>query len=175
TSDDTFTIVVGENDPSTVLCSGDGTLSTPCPCGNSGTSGHGCANSANPSGAQLTATGFTELDPLTLTENVVLHGSGMPATSSTIYLKSDGLNAAGSVFGDGVSCLTGSIIRLRTKINVGGASSFPEPGDPMLSVRGATPSGSGLTGYYAAYYRNAAGAFCPPATFNISNGVSITW
>ncbi|MBI5364000.1 MAG: hypothetical protein HZA53_12525, partial [Planctomycetes bacterium] len=47
TSDDTFTIVVGENDPSTVLCSGDGTLSTPCPCGNSGTSGHGCANSAN--------------------------------------------------------------------------------------------------------------------------------
>lgn len=175
TSDDSFTLVVGENDPSTPFCSGDGTLPTPCPCGNSGTSGRGCANSANPTGALLEATGFTEPDLLTGTDSVVLHGSGMPATSSAIYLKSDGDNGSGVTFGDGVSCLTGSIIRLRTKFNVGGASRFPEPGDPSLSVRGATPPGSGLTGWYQVFYRNAAAAYCPPATHNISSGLRIDW
>ncbi|MBI5363999.1 MAG: hypothetical protein HZA53_12520 [Planctomycetes bacterium] len=176
TSDDNLDLHVPDNVLGTVVCAGDGaTTPTPCPCGNTGTSGHGCANSQNAGGALVVATGWTQADPLTGTDTAVLRGSLMPATSSAIYLKSDALNAAGSVFGDGVSCLTGSIIRLRTKINVGGASQFPEPGDPSLSVRGATPPGSGLTGNYAAYYRNAAGTFCPPATFNISNAVSIVW
>ena len=175
TSDDSFTFVVGEHDPATTFCAGDGTLPTPCPCGNSGASGHGCGNSQNASGAFLAATGFSEADPITGTDSVVLHGSGMPASVSAIYLKSDASNPAGTVFGDGVSCLTGSLIRLRTKINVGGASQFPEPGDPSVSVRGATPPGSGLVGHYAVYYRNAAAAFCPPATYNISNALSITW
>ena len=99
----------------------------------------------------------------------------MPGTSSALYLKSDAIAADGVVFGDGVLCLAGGLIRLRTKINVGGASRFPEPGDPTVSARGGTPPGSGLTGRYQVYYRNAASGFCPPATFNVSNGLSITW
>ena len=70
----------------------------------------------------------------------------------------------GQITARDVTGTPGAIIRLRTKINVGGASQFPEPGDPSVSVRGATPPGSGLTGYYATYYRNASAAFCPPAT-----------
>ena len=176
TADDTKTILVSDNVVGDTVCAGDGaTTPTPCPCGNTGAAGHGCGNSQNAGGALLSATGWTELDSITGTDSVTLTGSSMPSTSSAIYLKSDGLNAAGSVFGDGVSCLSGAIIRLRTKINVGGASQFPEPGDPSVSVRGATPPGSGLTGYYATYYRNASAAFCPPATFNMSNAVAITW
>ncbi len=174
TLDDSFTILVGENDPSTPFCSGDGTLPTPCPCGNSGASGHGCANSQDANGALLEATGFTEIDPLTGTDAVVLHGSGMPATSTAIYLKGDAAQAA-TTFGDGLICTGGSLIRLRAKSNVGGASMFPEPGDPSLSVRGATPPGSGIVGRYQVYYRNAAAAFCPPATFNVSSGVELLW
>ncbi|MBK7875991.1 MAG: hypothetical protein IPJ77_09595 [Planctomycetes bacterium] len=173
--DDVIVVPVTDNIVGEAFCGGDGSLPTPCPCANSGASGHGCANSANPSGALLVATGWTELDSVTGVDGVTLRGSGMPATVSAIYLKSDATNPTGSVFGDGVSCLTGSLIRLRTKINVGGASQFPEPGDPSVSVRGATPPGSGLVGHYAVYYRNAAGAFCPPATHNISNAVSIVW
>lgn len=44
-----------------------------------------------------------------------------------------------------------------------------------LSARGSTPPGSGLTAYYQTYYRNASASFCPPETFNVSNGYQITW
>ncbi len=123
----------------------------------------------NATGATLRATGATNPD------DVVLQGSGMPNTASAIYLKGDADNGAGVVFGDGVRCVDGSLIRLRTKQNAGGASQFPEVGEPSVSVRGQTPSGSGLTGYYQVYYRNSAAAFCPPATFNVTNGLRIDW
>ena len=35
--------------------------------------------------------------------------------------------------------------------------------------------GSGVTRIYTGFYRNAAAAFCPPATFNGSNGIRIVW
>jgi hypothetical protein len=174
TSDDSFSLHVSENNPGTVFCTGDGALATGCPCGNTGAQGHGCANSVNPQGALLEATGFTQPDPGTTNDSVVLHGSGMPATSSTVYLKSTGSNPNGAVFGDGLRCVTGSLIRLRTKINVGGASRFPEPGEPSLSAAGGTPPGSGVTAWYQVYYRNA-GAYCTTGTFNMTNGVSVVW
>ncbi|MBI5362504.1 MAG: hypothetical protein HZA53_04940 [Planctomycetes bacterium] len=174
-TDDSMSLPVPSMPTGTSFCSGDGTLPTPCPCGNSGAAGQGCANSVNPDGALLVATGWTGADALTGTDMITLHGSGMPAVATAIYLKSDGVIAGGSTFGDGVLCLTGSLIRLRTKINVGGRSQFPEAGDPSVSVRGATPPGSGLIGRYQVYYRNAAGTFCPPATFNISNAIELEW
>ena len=159
-------------EPGAAFCSGDGfdtAATTPCPCANFGEAGHGCANSVAPAGALLTASGAPNPD------TVVLHGSGMPPTVSAIYLKGDQDTIAGVVFGDGVRCVDGNLIRLRTKQNAGGASEFPEAGDPSVSVRGQTPPGSGLVGYYQVYYRNAAAGFCPPATFNITNGYSIVW
>jgi hypothetical protein len=79
------------------------------------------------------------------------------------------------VFGDGVRCADGNLIRLGTVANVAGASSYPAPGQQLVSVRGQTPVGSGLTGYYQTYYRNAAPAFCPPETFNVTNGFVVVW
>ncbi|MBK7875568.1 MAG: VCBS repeat-containing protein [Planctomycetes bacterium] len=155
--------------PGTAACPGDSSSPTACPCANLGANGHGCANSSNPNGALLSAAGTVNPD------TAVLLGSGMPATATAIFLKGDVLDATGSVFGDGVLCTRGTLIRLRTKTNVAGASQFPEVGDPLLSVRGATPPGSGLTAIYQTYYRNAAGAFCPPETFNVTNGFAMTW
>lgn len=159
-------------EPGAPFCAGDGldaAVTTPCPCANSGASGHGCANSVSSSGALLSATGAPNPD------TVVLHGTGMPPTVSAIYLKGDLNTSGGTVFGDGVRCVDGNLIRMRTKQNAGGASEFPEAGEPLVSVRGQTPPGSGLTGYYQVYYRNASAAFCPPATFNVTNGYRITW
>ncbi|MBI5362862.1 MAG: hypothetical protein HZA53_06760 [Planctomycetes bacterium] len=153
----------------TSFCSGDGTLATPGPCGNVGASGRGCANSAESQGALLAAFGATS------PETAVLVASGMPATSSAIYLKGDADNGAGAVFGDGVRCVDGILIRLRTRFNLAGTSRFPEGGEVTLSTRGATPPGSGFTAYYQTYYRNASSSFCPPETFNVSNGVFIVW
>ena len=44
-------------------------------------------------------------------------------------------------------------------------------GDPL--TRGGVVPGS--TYYYQTYYRNPNAAWCPSATFNISNGLAIAW
>ncbi len=154
------------------FCAGDGSLSdhtTDCPCANFGAAGNGCANSVNASGANLLATGAAASD------DVVLQGSGMPANVACIYLQGDALEDA--VFGDGVRCAGGALVRLRTKVNAGGASSFPEAGvDTItLSARGGVAVGSGAVRFYQTYYRNSAAAFCPPETFNASNGWRQVW
>ena len=154
-------------------CTGDGldpNVTTPCPCANNGAAGNGCASSFNVSGANLAAHGTV------LADDVVLDGSGMNPTGNCVFLKGDLNVATGLVFGDGLRCLDGNIIRLRTQALAGGAASFPGPSDTItLSARGATPPGSGLTGYYNVYYRNASAGFCPPETFNASNGFRVTW
>jgi trimeric autotransporter adhesin len=153
------------------FCAGDGTFTdhaTPCPCGNVGSSGHGCANSVDASGALLSATGSAQPDTLALV------GAGMPTTSACVYLQGDALSDA--PFGDGVRCTGGNLVRLRTRTNVGGASRFPDSTDTLtLSQRGGVAPGSGATRYYQTYYRNAAAAFCPPETFNVTNGVLVVW
>ena len=171
-SDNFRSVVIGENDPGTVTCTGDGT-GTACPCANNGASGHGCANSADPTGGHLYATGFVEADSLTGTDSVVLHVDGMPSGAPLLYFQGTS-QPTPLQFGDGVLCVGGSLIRLRVKINVGGASHFPEPGDPSLSFAGGVAPGSGSTLYYQAYYRDAA-SFCTSATFNVTNGLSLTW
>ena len=152
-------------------CFGDGidpNVTTACPCGNFGAPGHGCANSADPNGARLVATGAANPD------TIVLHAGEMPSVSSCIYLQGDG--SIDAVYGDGVRCARGNLVRLRTRTNVGGASEFPDSTDTVsLSQRGGVVNGSGVTRYYQTYYRNASAAFCPPATFNITNGWRVVW
>ena len=159
--------------PGFEYCAGDSldpNVTTACPCSNFGAVGNGCASSFNANGAHITATGQVALD------NVVLQGSGMNATGNSIFLKGDTNDAGGVIFGDGVRCAVGTLIRLRTVPLVTGTSSFPDSTQTItLSARGGTPVGSGLTGYYTVYYRNAAAAFCPPGTFNTANGYQIVW
>lgn len=156
--------------PGTPFCFGDGAFAdhtTPCPCGNSGATGNGCASSTNPSGAHLDSTGWMNPD------TVVLHGSGMPSSSLCVYVQMDGLGDG--VNGDGVLCAGGNLVRLRQKSNVGGASEFPQVGDVSVSTRGHVTPGSGDRRYYHVYYRNAAATFCPPSTFNVTNGLIVDW
>jgi hypothetical protein len=78
---------------------------------------------------------------------------------------------AGVAFGDGLRCAGGTVIRLGTKTNVGGSSSYPS-GSQSISVRGNDVAGNLRT--YQCWYRNAA-AFCTASTFNLTNGLQITW
>ena len=155
----------------TAYCYGNGSEGAVilCPCFNLGQTGRGCANSVNVLGALLGATGTTAPD------TVVLRASGMPATVSSIFLKGNLRSASGFVFGDGVRCVDGSLIRLGTVANVAGAAQYPSAGQQLVSVRGGTPPGSGLVGQYQTYYRNSAAAFCPPETFNVTNALELTW
>ncbi len=156
------------NSTGTPFCSGDGS-GTACPCGNFGVAGNGCANSLNASGARLFGAGAASLSADTLS----FVGSSMP-NSSALYFQgtTQTSGGAGSVFGDGLRCAGGTVMRLGTKTNIAGSSSYPTGGDPTVSVRGgvATPG----TRTYQVWYRNAA-SFCTVDTFNLSNGLSIVW
>jgi hypothetical protein len=120
-------------------------------------------------GAQLTGSGGASLS----NDTVVLSGSGMP-DSSALYFQgtSQQGGGAGTTFGDGKRCAGGSTVRLGTKLNAGGASQYPAAGDQPVSVRGQVTSPGIRT--YQIWYRNAAN-FCTSATFNLSNGLEVTW
>jgi hypothetical protein len=151
----------------TPFCFGDGSA-TACPCGNAGAVGNGCASSVSPSGAHLAGTG----NPSITNDTLTLDGTLMP-NSSALYFQGTSQTAggAGTVFGDGLRCAGGTVIRLGTKTNVGGASSYPAGSTP-ISIKGANSAGNVRT--YQCWYRNAA-AFCTPSTFNLTNGVQTTW
>jgi hypothetical protein len=150
------------------FCFGDGS-GTACPCGNAGLIGRGCANSVNASGGRLLVTG----NPSVAADTVSLIGDGMPS-SSALYFQgtSQQSGGAGIAFGDGLRCVGGSIIRLGTKNNVAGTSTYPVAGDASVSVRGAVSAGN--VRMYQVWYRNAA-AFCTANTFNLTNAVEVTW
>jgi hypothetical protein len=100
----------------------------------------------------------------------------MPITGSALYFQgATAINlGAGAAFGDGLRCAGGTVRRIATVANSAGASQVPDFAHPApLSVAGAIPA-VGATRVYQAWYRNAA-SFCTNATFNLTNGVRITW
>jgi hypothetical protein len=109
-------------------------------------------------------------------DTLVLQGSGMPTNATALYFQGTARtnNGQGLVFGDGLRCVGGTVVRLGTKTNSGGSSSYGGPvGDPPISTQGQIPP-TGGTRDYQAWYRNAAN-FCTISTFNLSNGLEIVW
>ena len=76
---------------------------------------------------------------------------------------------AGLVMGDGVQCAVGTIVRFGSQ-NAGQGGNAPN----TVAIAPSTVS-PGLTRYYQVQYRNLSAGFCPPATFNFSNGLAVTW
>jgi hypothetical protein len=153
----------------TEYCFGDGS-GTACPCGNASAVGsnEGCLNSLG-TGGKLVTGGIARIT----NDTFVLEGSRMPSSSS-LYFQGNVQVAggAGGVFGDGLRCANGSVVRLGTKTNVNGSSTYPGASDTPVSIKGALTSG--VTRTYQVWYRNAA-AFCNPETFNLTNGASVIW
>lgn len=154
---------------SSTFCAGDGSA-TACPCGNNSPSGSGagCLNSLG-SGGLLGAGGTASI----VSDSFVLSGSGMTNAAALYFQGTNQLNGGlGFVFGDGLRCAGGTIIRLGTKVNAAGASQYPGAGDPSISVRGLVTAPGMRT--YQVWYRNAA-PFCSSSTFNLTNGLAIDW
>lgn len=139
-----------------------------CPCGNDGAPGHGCASSVFALGSLLTCSGEASVGADTL----VLRASSLSGQSCVFFQATQ--PAAPVVVDDGIGCVGGSVIRLGTRSVASGASSYPQAGDVPIGVRGQLAPAGG-TRWYQAFYRNAAVAFCPPATSNRTNGLQIPW
>ena len=154
----------------TPFCFGDGSA-TPCPCSNPGLAGHGCGNSVVHDGALLAASGVASV----ANDTLVLLGSGM-WNGTCLYVQATQQDNAGlgTLLGDGLRCVNGSVIRLGVKTNALGASKYPLAGDPPISVRGQIPL-AGATRYYQVWYRNPVPTFCTGAMFNLTNGYAVTW
>jgi hypothetical protein len=79
----------------------------------------------------------------------------------------------GAAFGDGLRCVSGTIVRLKiVTADAVGMAVYPGPGDPSVSVRGMVAA-AGVR-HYQDWYRNAP-PFCTIDTFNLTNGVAVTW
>jgi hypothetical protein len=153
------------------FCFGDGSGPVACPCMNTGSAGHGCDNSASTGGAIMTASGTLSPDTLVFT------ASGETANALSDLLQSKVLLTTPLVFGDGVRCMGGTLLRLFTHSAVGGVVSLPQAGDGTITARSAAlgdPIAPGSTRYYAIYYRDGNLSFCPHG-FNVSNAFSIVW
>jgi hypothetical protein len=159
---------VVEGGSASAFCLGDGTGAA-CPCGNNGAPGQGCANSVHGTGASLASTGAAS----TLDDSLVLQASGVPDNATCVFLQG---TTAGSpvVFGDGLRCVGGTLIRLGVKTASGGSASYPGVGDLPVSVKGAVPTNGGMRAYQT-WYRDNNATFCTSATYNISSGVIVNW
>ncbi len=156
--------------PVSSFCSGDGS-GTACPCANFGASGNGCASSVNAAGANLASTGGADLS----SDSLQLTASGLPATATVLFFQGTSQSGAGagSVFGDGLRCASGTVIRLGTKTAAGGSANYPTGADLDVSVRGVVPA-AGAVRHYQGWYRNSA-SFCTASTFNLTNGLRVQW
>ncbi len=154
-----------------IFCTGEG--AAPCPCGNQAAAQSlaGCRHSLG-YGATLRAQGVASLE----CDLLELHASALPTTTSVLFFQGSSRVAGGvgTPFGDGLRCVEGSVLRLGIRMTTVGDTHLPEHGDTPLSVLGAVP-GPGHVSHYQAWYRNVAPAYCTPAPFNLTNGLSVTW
>jgi hypothetical protein len=144
---------------------------TACPC-SSGAYGNGCPNSLNANGANLSGTGFHRA----IADSFVITATGMPTNASCLFFQgtTQASSGNGAVFGDGLRCVAGTVVRLGAKSAQGGTASYPGANDPTISTKGGITAIGGVRDYQV-WYRNADPTFCTPSTFNLTNGLEAVW
>src|SRR6185369_13690291 len=107
-----------------------------CPCSNPPSGpGRGCNNSSATGGASLSAAGAAYLS----TDSLVFTTSGEKPTATSILLQGTTGLTSGVVYGQGLTCVGGSLLRLFVKNAVAGSMTAPDlgAGDPTVSARSA--------------------------------------
>jgi hypothetical protein len=143
----------------TTLCFGDGS-SGPCPCGNSGQPGAGCANSTG-LGAFMSATGTGSVS----SDDLVLSTGGMPPSKSAVGFWSATILAP-APFHDGRRCVFAPIRRLPLLTSDANGTVVYGPG--LATSQGFV---AGTTIGFQVWYRDPTGP-CG-TTSNISSAVQV--
>ena len=137
------------------------------PCGNLGDEQSGCAHSGGV-GARLATAGSASVAAADLS----LVGSGLPDGIGLFFQGTSEVNAGlGSLFGDGLLCAGGTIVRLEVVTVSAGAASAPSLGAPPISTTGAVASGDSRV--YQLWYRDVPGP-CSSG-FNLTNAIRVDW
>ncbi|HIG10128.1 MAG: hypothetical protein ABGY71_12090 [bacterium] len=161
--DQTFLIQTGSG--GVAFCTGDGAGGLACPCANSSTSG-GCANSTG-QGAILVSSGAASIS----LNNLTLIASGLDPSQPGLYFQGDNRIAggAGILFGDGLRCAGGGIVRLQ--VRAASATGESATTASIATLGGVLP---GDVKRYQLWYRNPVASPCGSG-FNLSNGYELTW
>ncbi len=151
-----------------------------CPCSNppSGPA-HGCDNSSATGGASLSASGIAYLSM----DSLVFTTAGEKPTALSIVMQGNALIPTGVIYGQGVRCLGGTIIRrLFIKRAIAGSMTAPDfgAGDPTVSARSAAKGDviqPGQSRWYLVYYRDPTvlGGCPTSSTFNATQTGQVTW
>ena len=157
-----FQFVEGGAPPGSAICFGDGG-GTSCPCGNNG--GGGCANSTG-AGSTLIGAGSNSVSAGDLALSA---SNALPGQPGLFFQGDNAINGGnGNVFGDGLRCCGGNVIRLQVVV--------PDAnGNAATSVNIAASGGvsPGDTKCYQYWYRDPAGP-CGSG-FNLTNGYQVSW
>lgn len=145
----------------TPFCLGDGT-GAPCPCGNNGGPGEGCKSSAG-AGAFLAYTGAADV----VTDTLDLQVMSCPPNTPGVFFGGNGGNGS-FPFGNGLRCVTGDIVRIKTVFCDGTGSATSGPG--IAAKEGLS---AGDVRYYQFWYRDIIGP-CG-AAYNTSSGFRVQW
>ena len=139
-----------------------------CPCSGMNLSvAGGCRNSTGQS-----ATLFSEGSISVATDSLLLRVEHMPPSASAILTQAMGFGSS-IVFGDGIRCVAGSLMRMGQVFASGGVATWPPAGTDPISIRGNVPA-SGGTRYYYVFYRDVI-EYCTPAAYNLTEMVRINW
>jgi hypothetical protein len=133
-----------------------------------GAPGNGCASSFDAAGARLSASGDSAVG------STMLHVTGVSSGATVLFVGGTTASAP-IVFGDGLRCFD-PLTSLEAVAVVGAQATLPDAlhPQPLQVFLGVTP-GSGQIWFYSAVYRNVAAAFCPPSSFNATNGYMSVW
>ena len=150
-----------------------------CPCSNPEIGpGRGCDNSAGTGGATLEASGGAFLS----SDSLVFATSGQVPGELSIVTQWSGASAAGTTYGMGVRCTSGSPKRLYTKAAVGGGVTAPDfgAGELQVSRRSAALGDAivlGQSRWYLVYYRDpiVLGGCPAGSTFNATQTGQVVW
>jgi cytochrome c5 len=170
-ADTTITAEFAEVGPGSAYCLGNGEFVL-CGCGNDNDSSlrgglSGCANGSSSGGCSLYGSGSASIS----NADFVLRAEGLPPGMPGLFFQGpDAIGSGlGQVFGDGLRCVGGSVIRLQAAASNG---SGLLSSNIDIAAKGAVSAGD--VRRYQLWYRDPLGSPCGQG-HNLSNGYELTW
>jgi hypothetical protein len=143
------------------LCGG---TQVPCPCSSSN---YGCVNSTG-QGARLDGSGSTSL----AADGLTMQASGLP-NGFCALIQGSVRATTPNLFGDGVLCVGGTLVRLGAVSAQAGVAVWPPAGTtPLAQVGGVLAPGVRL---YQAWYRDGVPGYCTVESFNTTDSLRVIW
>lgn len=138
-----------------------------CPCARYYGWGGGC-NQSDGRSATLMSGGQASVG----SDSLIFTAAHMPIGTMAVLFQGTLPVTATTPFGDGLMCVSGTMMRMGTSVAPNGSLTWPLS-TTHLSVTGAVPPAGGDR-YYQTWFRDI-GVHCTAATFNLTSAEKVSW